>query len=173
MVYLPYGGFSHCEELISEYSSRYKSTVLMGDFNIDLFENNVNMGNACERIGLKISHNSLPTHFTIGSDRTKLLDYFLVSDLNLTVKSDQFHFPALNSHHALIFLLIKIEVKVIPQITIVRAYNVLNYEAFENDLNNIDLIKIYNDPNIGNQAKFLSQMISPKQIWKNIRNQWK
>ncbi|KAI8129514.1 hypothetical protein CVS40_1278 [Lucilia cuprina] len=149
VIYLPHGRFRLCENLIADMSVRYERTIFMGDFNTNVFEESTIVRNFCQTHNLYLVHNCLPTHFDVVYHTTKLIDFFLISDIRSLQTTGQFQIPALNSHHALIYLSLKFSVHRRHDITFYRDYRNIDLSACERDLRaqNFDLIYSTNDSN--------------------------
>lgn len=83
VIYLPGGKFSMCEDLLADISSRYSNVIVVGDFNVNLFHQADLVRETCSRTHLQIVHNSLPTHFDLIHSSSSLIDFFLVSNIDL------------------------------------------------------------------------------------------
>lgn len=129
VIYLPHGNFADCEDFISDLSSRYENTIIMGDFNTDLFVKSATVRSFCFRSNLSIVHNSLPTHIQEFHNTSTLIDYFFVSKMDLVKTSAQYQIPALNSGHAIISLSYKFQISGQSE------------EKFYRDYRNIDIDK--------------------------------
>ncbi|XP_059223077.1 uncharacterized protein LOC131996900 [Stomoxys calcitrans] len=159
VLYLPHGGIDSCETLLAEYTARYERVVIMGDFNVNLFENGIRMRELCSRMGLDIIHNVSPTHFSIGSQRCSLLDYYLLSNSSLIEKSMQFQFPALNSNHALICLSLNIPTTADTESRFIRDYSSFNFENCARDVNMMDLSGMYSTTDVNYQTVFMNALV--------------
>ncbi|XP_075150771.1 uncharacterized protein LOC142224879 [Haematobia irritans] len=158
VLYLPYGGISQCENDLADYVARYNVVVLMGDYNIDLFQQSSYMRSVCGRMGLEIIHNCLPTHFNLCTQRCSLLDYYLVSDPGMVTNFSQFQFPALNSYHALISLSVAIVAEKDSEIFLIRDYRNFNLDLCERDFGRIDFLEMYRQ-DVNYQVEFMTQHV--------------
>ncbi|XP_075150516.1 uncharacterized protein LOC142224618 [Haematobia irritans] len=125
VIYCPYGNIWSCEEALADVTSRYEHNILMGDFNINLFER-------------------------VSSQRCSLIDYFLVSHDNLVCDKGQFLFPALNSHHAAIFISYNMRKMENAHELEIRDFSSFNIDNCLRELYSSDFTQIYttNDTNI-------------------------
>lgn len=156
VIYLPYGNISQCTEELGELSGRYRHMIVAGDFNINLFEQGTALRNVVSDSGLEIIHNNLPTHFELKSPRCSLIDYFFVSNSEWVEEKGQFQFPALNSHHALIYISYRIPTNRVDNAVTVRDYRHFNRELCIQDLEEIDFRPIYETINTDLQVEFLT-----------------
>ncbi|XP_075153914.1 uncharacterized protein LOC142227324 [Haematobia irritans] len=149
IVYLPHGGFTNCEGVLQEISARYLHTIIVGDFNVDLFGREIEIARFSSSCGLEVVHNAMPTHIVPNTGGVSLIDYFLVTDRNLVESSGQFLFPSLNSHHAAIYASIAVRKRIIPVAKQIRDYSRLDTTRCFEDLSNsnLDYIFTVNDPN--------------------------
>ena len=74
VVYLPYGDIRSLESTLSNIVLRYDKTIIMGDFNNNMFDSrkSLSMYHICHELNLSCFHNIKPTYFD-----TSLFDLFL------------------------------------------------------------------------------------------------
>lgn len=104
VVYAPHGHVHILEQLLGDIGCRYDNTIILGDFNNNLFINSKAelIRNLCFMNNLFYVHNNIPTHFDSHYNKTSLIDYIFVSN-NLKAKcSGEFITPSL-SHHSFIY----------------------------------------------------------------------
>lgn len=132
VVYLPHGDIGVMEDRLGDLLVRYQDIVIMGDFNLSLFniDNSHLVLSTCQRLGLTYHHNNLPTHYATSGSSTSLLDFFLLSPSISVHISDQMQCPAI-SHHSFIF--ISICIPLMPNVEFVefKDYNNLDITLLE------------------------------------------
>ena len=108
VVYLPKGDINEFENLHSSLFPKYCNTIILRDFNCNLFCTNksTRFRSICQRSDLTIIHNSLPTHFDVFNKSSSLLDFCLTSMHNCFEFANQMQCPGI-SHHSFIFLSFK------------------------------------------------------------------
>ncbi|XP_037810201.1 uncharacterized protein LOC119602646 isoform X1 [Lucilia sericata] len=159
VIYLPHGRFALCENLIDDLSAQYGYSVFMGDFNTNIFENSALVRNFCNDHNLHLVHNSLPTHFDSHYHVTKLIDFFLISDINILEVSGQFQIPGLNSHHALIYISISLKMNYSPDYIFYRDYAHINLTNCERDIQYINWDGIYGTSDTNSQVDQFNHFI--------------
>lgn len=145
VVYLPTGNLEEFEFYHRNIFSDYVNIVVMGDFNCNMFNTSrVSLVRSlCDRYCLSVVHNSKPTHFDLGRRSTSLIDFMLVSDVDLVTFSDQVQCPSV-SDHALIFSSLSLTYRSLPQIVEYRDYNNIDWDDLVTILNNFDSNLVFN-----------------------------
>lgn len=161
VVYLPHGNIHNFEEIHEDILSRYESIIVVGDFNCNLFDisKSSEMRNVCLRLGISITHNSLPTHFNIATDSVSLIDFFACSHLCSLISSDQVQCPSI-SHHSLIFGITNINLTSAEHFFEFRNYNDINWDGLLDYLVNVDFSSLYSTSDINLQLSFLQLLIA-------------
>ncbi|KAI8130510.1 hypothetical protein CVS40_0789 [Lucilia cuprina] len=180
VIYLPNGQFLCCERVLENFSSRYNNIILMGDFNINLFINGAIVRKICERLSLYIVHNSLPTHYSPQQLSTSLIDFYLVSDIELVSSKHQFQIPALNSYHAAIFITYNISQFKNPDIYLCRDYSNLSYDQCLLQLESMNFSGVYDSLNVdesvecfnSNLNRLFEDNVPNRRVVKSVVHNW-
>lgn len=160
VLYLPNGNFLCCDNLIMDYSSRYDNVIIMGDFNTNMFTHGNLVREICRPSSLSVVHNSRPTHFSPRDGTTSLIDYFLVSNIDLVTGSNQFQVPALNSYHALIQISYNLSSSSSSCEFFYRDYKHFNLEQCFSQLQSVDFSPFYNNTSIDENAIFFNSVVT-------------
>lgn len=180
VIYLPGGRFSMCDELLADISSRYSNVIVMGDFNVNIFNQAATIRDTCSGSHLQLIHNSLPTHFDIIHSSSSLIDFFLVSNINLVKGKGQCQMPFLNSHHACICLSYDLKPDNQNLTYEYRDYKSFCFEKCRFDAASVDFSPLYTTADVTEKVEFFSsilrrlfnQNIPLKTYSKNISDDW-
>ncbi|XP_075148792.1 uncharacterized protein LOC142222506 [Haematobia irritans] len=152
VVYLPTGDFQAFEDEVSCLLARYRSIVLMGDFNSNLFDTriSVNVRRSCTRLGLAIHHNNRPTHFDPYHQSSSLIDFFMTSLPQRIVHSDQVICPSI-SKHAFVYISINVPVRRHDEFYEFVDYTDFNSSELHDRIMSTDFSGIYNSADVNEQ----------------------
>lgn len=105
---------------------------------------------ACCRLNVHVHHNSKPTYFDIVHQSSSLIDYFLISNPNNILFSEQFVCPSISRHA---FLCISIEFVVQRRENFYEYfdYNALSQEVVYDSVCNFDFSYMYHTSNVDEQ----------------------
>lgn len=160
VVYLPHGDINVMEDRLSDLLVKYENIVIMGDFNLNLFDMNNSqlVRSTCQRLGLTCFHNNLPTHYT-SEPSTSLLDFFMLSPSISIQVSGQMQCPAI-SHHS--FIYISVSVPLIPNEEFVefRDYNRVDLNILQQHVLLYDFSSFYENPNVDNQLSNFMECVN-------------
>lgn len=159
VIYLPGGGFSKCDELLADISSRYSNIIVMGDFNVNLFRRAAEVRDICGRSDLELVHNSLPTHFDLIHSISSLIDFFLVSNIDLVRSKGQCQMPFLNSHHACVYISYDLKPDSKSVTYLYRDYMSFCIEQCRLNAASIDFSPVYYTADVNEKVEFFNTVI--------------
>lgn len=160
VVYSPHGKIRQLDKVLGELCCRYDNIIILGDFNHNLFNSEkANLiRNLCQTANLSYCHNSMPTHFDMRHCSTSLIDYVLVSDINLVKCSGQFFAPSL-THHSFIYVCIDIPVTIKNKVIEYKDYEAIDWNMIEESVSSGSWNEIYDTSNINHQLENFYQLL--------------
>lgn len=162
VVYLPPPADLQAFEMLhSELFLNYTSTIIVGDFNLNLFDvfKSELLRSFCARTNLSICHNSKPTHYDVRHLSTSLIDFFLVSDRSAVAFSGQVQCPSI-SHHALIFAAFSFGVANNEIVVTHRNYNQINWDGIASYMSTYDDSFFWRSVDVEDKCLILTSLLS-------------
>lgn len=161
VVYRPPGveSITSLDSLFSTLSSSYNNIIILGDFNHNLLDDNINtmVTSFLAGFNLHVIHNQQATHFMVNK-RDSLLDYIVVSFLDRLSASGQFWVPNI-SHHACILASFDLKHKLLKKSFQFRDYNSIDVPLLTEAVSDKDFSLIYSSNDVDTQVASLNAII--------------